>query len=306
MDFSKLLGNDAIKNYLTQEVTLNNLPNTLLFHGPDGVGKSLFAKSLAKRLLFDEVDKAGYNRVDLENHPDLHIYRPDGKANTHHISTMRQMIEEVHKPPFEASAKVFIIHDADKMQEASSNAILKTLEEPSLDSYIVLLSAKPDDLLLTIRSRCMQVSFKAIEDHLIEKYLLENTDKSETMAKYLAKIAQGSLGRALNLALHPEAEKNIEILLDILSHKQPVDALHTIEEFCSKEIDLIYAIILMWFKDQLARSYGFYEDGFFFKEETDFFAPLEKVHYYLEEVEKGIQRNIKASTCLEYFFHKIF
>ena len=117
MPFSNLIGNDLAKVALTRMAEQRSVPNTLLFYGPDGVGKSLFALALAELLMGPQ---------HARNHPDLHIYLPEGKSATHPIENIRKLIDEVALPPYEAPVKVFIIHDAHQMLPTSSNALLKT------------------------------------------------------------------------------------------------------------------------------------------------------------------------------------
>lgn len=149
MKFSEILGNEPIKAYLERGIKTNSLHHTLLFCGPEGVGKVLFARALAHELLGRSGD-----------HPDLHLYYPEGKSGTHSIESLRGLIEEVRKPPFEAKRKVFIIERAERMQPAAANALLKTLEEPELDCVIILITHRPQELLPTLVSRCAQLNFE--------------------------------------------------------------------------------------------------------------------------------------------------
>jgi DNA polymerase III delta prime subunit len=118
-------------------LALDTLAPVLLFHG---FGKEEAVLDLARRL--------GCKPSDI------HTLEPP-----HTILSVRQMIEEVGLPPFESPCKIFIIHSAEEMLPAAANALLKTLEEPPLDTYIVLLTADPDRLLPTVVSRCRPISF---------------------------------------------------------------------------------------------------------------------------------------------------
>lgn len=151
--FKDIVGNELIKKYLSRLVEKEKIPQLLLFAGPEGGGKEEFAIAFAKNIL--ETDKF--------YHPDIRIYKPEGKLGMHSIQSMRQFCSEVYLSPFEAKRKVFIIHDAHRMLSYSANALLKTFEEPSLDSVIVLISSAPEQLLPTILSRCQMVRFQAIE-----------------------------------------------------------------------------------------------------------------------------------------------
>ena len=87
-------------------------------------------------------------------HPDLFVLRPSHRARHIRIEPTRRLIRDIQHSPLQSDCKVAVIFEADRMNNAASNAFLKTLEEPPLDTTIFLLSTRPYDLLSTIRSRC--------------------------------------------------------------------------------------------------------------------------------------------------------
>jgi DNA polymerase III subunit delta' len=310
--FGKIIGNEHVKSILEKMLKKQIVPNTILFQGLDGVGKSLFARDFAKMLILGD-DMKGENKIDHNSHPDFHEYLLED-SNTHSIQSMRQMIEEIHKPPYEGRAKVFIIHDADKMLDASANAILKTLEEPNLDSYIILLSSSPNELLTTIQSRCFKLRFNAIEVNEIVKYLVNTCNKSDGVANYIAKMSTGSVGKAHLLASNLDVETVIEKILDLLKN-QYMPSIELIEDFCksfdvlSIKIELIFSIFLMWFRDQIVCSFDANTKHLYFKDdlpEKPKIMSLEIIHYFLEKAKKGIDRNLKTSNCLHNFFLEVY
>ncbi len=207
--FEHILGNDHIKESLRHMIESKSIANSLLFEGLDGIGKSLFAEALAKMIL----------DTDNLNHPDLYIYRPEGKIGMHSIDSMRQFCEKVYLSPFQASWKVFIIHDAERMLPSAANALLKTFEEPSLDSVIILLSSQSSSLLPTVLSRCRTVRFHHIEKELIVGFLNSRFSLSEDEAKSIAMLSKGSIGEATRLA--EEGGNTIRMqVLDYLSATQ--------------------------------------------------------------------------------------
>ena len=190
--------------------------NSLLFAGPDGVGKGLFAQALATAILCTDDPKGAHRtKIAAGSHPDLKIYRPEKKIGIHSIDTMRQFSADVYLSPFEAKHKVFIIYDADRMLPTSANALLKTFEEPSWDTVIILISSKPETLLDTVQSRCRTVHFEPIETPLIAQFL-QSKNKSKEEAEQLALRANGSIAQALRLAEHGE-NPNRARLLNMLS-----------------------------------------------------------------------------------------
>jgi len=103
---------------------------------------------------------------------DLHLLKVEGKIGMHSVAAVRDLIEKANLSPFEASGKVFIVEDAERMLLPSANALLKTVEEPPPNTLIILVSHEPQKILATIRSRSQLVRFKPV---LIErKRLIEN------------------------------------------------------------------------------------------------------------------------------------
>ncbi len=300
--FDKIIGNEQVKTYLSKAVQNNTLPHALLFSGPFGVGKSLFAKRLAAALL-----QTTEQRIETETHPDFHILRPESKSGLHSIDTLRQLIDKVQSAPFESSGKVFVIFDAERMQTAPANALLKTLEEPTPDTTLILLTDRVSEILPTIRSRCSIFKFNPIAEGEIAAFLKTKGHKEE-----LAKIAQGSIGKALELAQMPNPEKT---LFSLLRERPIYPKLHLglekIEAAIEDEdpvkknrnAEYIFTAFLMWHRDQHARRLSC--DSLFFPQEEAVLFPLPKMEIVLKCVEEArgcYQRNIKFSTCLESLF----
>ncbi len=211
--FTAIIGNERAKYYLTRLYQINRVGNSLLFAGPEGVGKGLFAKAFAKLLLGgDPCPEVIAAKIDQGNHPDLRIYHPEGKLALHSIDSLRQFSKEVFEAPFEAKKRIFIFHDAERMLPVSANALLKTFEEPSLDSIIILLSNSPEELLPTIRSRCRTLPFSLLSQQEISSFLQEKVGKNEESAHAIAALSHGSLGKALRLAQGNGEEMRLLIL----------------------------------------------------------------------------------------------
>lgn len=217
--FEGLIGNQNTKDLLARLVANSRVPNALLFAGPDGVGKKLFAFELARMLLcrdggcgtcpictrigvFDipKPEKGDdYDTVFLSEHPDVGMVLPY-KRNLR-VGAIRELEREAHFRPFEAEKRIFIINDAEKMNDSSSNALLKTLEEPPSTTYLILITSRPDALLQTIRSRCQMVWFAPVPSAEIESQLTSAEGFSNEDARLAARVSGGSVGRALSLDL---------------------------------------------------------------------------------------------------------
>src|SRR6266566_9940753 len=218
--FSSLIGNEEVKESLRHLLVSGRVPGSLLFTGEAGIGKKLFALELAKamncryrvgveacdecssckrvsRSTFppfgkDEDDK---ERLIWSEHADVAMARP--YKNIIRVKVMRELEREANFRPFEGAARVFIVEDADTMNDQAANALLKTLEEPPPTSHLILTTSNPTALLATIRSRCQIIRFAPIPAAEVEKFLLEQKSLSAEDARLLAGTAQGSIGRAL-------------------------------------------------------------------------------------------------------------
>ncbi|MCC6328177.1 MAG: DNA polymerase III subunit delta' [Acidobacteria bacterium] len=218
--FTGILGNEELKQILKRLRSGGRMPNAMLFAGPDGVGKRLFALDVARSFVctthendacgvcqacvragqfeFPKPDgKDAYKNVILSHHPDVGLVTTVKKQIA--VDAIRDLEREAHFHPYEGSGRTFIIDDADKMNEASSNALLKTLEEPDPTSHLILVTSRPDTLLSTIRSRCQVFRFAPVLTGLIEKHLLETGVADAESAQLAARLSEGSVGRAISI-----------------------------------------------------------------------------------------------------------
>ncbi len=244
------------------------------------------------------------------------------------MENIRKLIDEVALPPYEAPVKVFIIHDAHQMLPYSSNALLKTFEEPSLHSYFILLTSALDAMLPTIVSRCRKVPFFPIPQSQIEALIKEKWQKTPEEARRIAFLSHGSLAKAKALADHHQLPWR-KTLLEILSLRMPVDYPQFLKlaaeleescvseseeeeetEFVSIHTDAIFEEIVAWYRDLHLLKDGIGPEYLYHLDCMDGLklacqmpvAPLETI---LEKVAKGrlaLQRSIRLRVVLENFF----
>ena len=199
MDFSDILGHDKQKQLLTKALASDRLASGYLFSGPEGIGKKLLARAFIKNLFCVSRNTCGHCRSCLQleegNHPDL-IYL-DGTSTAIKIDDIREVQKQLHFRPAEAEHRVCLIDGAEHMTHAAQTALLKNLEEPKLHTLFILVSANPDALLPTIRSRCQSLRFNRLPlDRLREKFS-QTLEGQEDLASVLASIADGSFKNSL-------------------------------------------------------------------------------------------------------------
>lgn len=315
MDFSQILGNELLKSYFKRSLEEKSLNSSLLLLGPEGIGKSLFAKALAKELL-----GVSEERIDRETHPDFTVIRPDPISGLHSIEKIRFLIEEVYKPPFESNAKVFVIHDAERMLPSSANALLKTLEEPSSDTTIILLASSKEALLPTIVSRCKIFAFDPLLEDGIKDYLTTKLSIDSERAALFAKRAEGSLGNAITFAQDKAFIKKEELLIKILAEPstllENIDNIQSLlddekkdQTFSIKHQDLLLKEIYLWQRDLHSVQFNV---PLFFPEYTEVLqsqsanrANFETVKKAFFNLQDALERNIRFSSCLLQLFLEI-
>lgn len=140
-----MIGFDHIRESLRGASKSGTLAHSHILVGPDGIGKSPMAKSLAGLILDPDA-------VIVRDYVDITQVRPDGKSIG--VDEVRRIVSEANVMPFEGSRKVILIYSAELMTAQAQNALLKTIEEPPAGVYFILLTRSLDSLLPTIRSRC--------------------------------------------------------------------------------------------------------------------------------------------------------
>lgn len=233
--FSTLIGNEDVKKSLVRLLSTGRVPGSLLFTGEQGIGKKLFALELAKTLncrnrigaeACDECssckrisrstfppfhsDDDNRERIIWSEHADVAMARPF--KSIIRVKAMRELEREANFRPFEGAARVFIIEDADTMNDQAASALLKTLEEPAPTTHLILTTANPTSLLATIRSRCQTIRFGPLPAQDIEEFLSREKKVPAADAALLARTSLGSIGRALSSDVEVYRERRAEML----------------------------------------------------------------------------------------------
>jgi DNA polymerase-3 subunit delta' len=209
MPFREVIGHRRLVHLLARAIEKNSLPPSLIFAGPDGIGKRSVAVAAAQALNCTSPSVAAdgggdacgtcaaCDRIARGIHPDVLIVEP-GENGSIKVDQIREIIDRAAYRPFEGRRRVVIVDGADTLLAGAQNALLKTLEEPPPSSVFILVTARPDMLLATVRSRCPRLQFRPLGADVIASALVAR-GLSEAEAHATAVAAQGSLGRALQV-----------------------------------------------------------------------------------------------------------
>lgn len=224
MPFTHILGQETAVTTLERALVTGRVHHAYRFEGPDGVGKEMAAFALAQALVCAAGDPLGCGRCDacrravtltegrpsVPLHPDVRLverglYPPDvlgqrtEEAKDISVHQIRAIVlANAQFPPHEGRARVFILRRAEEMSVGAANAILKTLEEPRQGTHFILLTARPDRLLSTIRSRTLPLRFGPLPDDVLKGVLTERGVPPERWDLAL-ELSGGSASAALAL-----------------------------------------------------------------------------------------------------------
>jgi DNA polymerase III subunit delta' len=225
MPFSHVRGQRAAVEALTTALRRGRVHHAYRFEGPEGVGKELAALALAQALVCTAGDPLGCGACDacrrattfaserphVPIHPDVifvekNLYPPEvlGRSRPElaeiSVDQVRKVVlSHAAYGPHEGRARVIIIRRAEELSISAANALLKTLEEPRQGTHFILLTARPDKLLDTIRSRTLPVRFGALPDEVVADVLRAKGVPEERAAAAI-ELAAGSASAALELA----------------------------------------------------------------------------------------------------------
>jgi DNA polymerase-3 subunit delta' len=238
MAFKNIIGQKKAINILLGTMARNRIPSAYLFAGESGIGKKLTAINLAKTLnclnrgigdwglgigregktnpqpltpnpKIDCCDECpSCKKIDSQTHPDFLMAAPEkGEIRVNEIRTIEEAISFA---PYEGKRKVVIVDDAETMNPSAANAFLKTLEEPPPQSIIILISASPDRLPETIRSRCSRINFSPLAPDQCKEVIraLDNQDTeiTDSQLSTLSRLSMGRPGLAISSDLIEERD----------------------------------------------------------------------------------------------------
>jgi DNA polymerase-3 subunit delta' len=256
MSFEEIFCQDKAIEILQRAFASGKWAHAYIFAGPEGVGKFKTACEWARLLLCkqpisekDRADSCGSCRscrqFDAGSNPDFaHIYKElrefteEGKGKAPPVDLPIDVIREfliakASNRPTLSQRKVFIVSEAERLNTASQNCLLKVLEEPPEYCCIVLLCTRTEQLLPTTKSRCQTIRFGPIDEgRIIEK--VQEMGLEETPARYFARLAQGSLGIACQWAQLELGGANLyqskRRLINSLAGYELADALNLAQE----------------------------------------------------------------------------
>lgn len=242
--FDDVSGHRRPIKVLKRALATGRVPHAYLFWGPEGIGKELTARVWAAVLFCD--DPRAVTRGEAcgacpacrksqgSTHPDLHLLAPGEKAIS--VDEVRGLQERLSFQAYEKGRKIVIIRDAHRMTPSGANALLKTVEEPPKDTFIVLIATESSALLPTLVSRCQALRFDPLGVEEVRGVLVKAGIGADEATR-LAELSDGSPGVALSMGR--------EEVLEAASEAERIAA-----ELTSWDVSSRFELADRWSKDK--------------------------------------------------------
>ncbi|QFG22555.1 DNA polymerase III subunit delta' [Actinomadura sp. WMMB 499] len=215
--WNDLVGQDPVVEQLSSAADgTSGLAHAWLFTGPPGSGRTAAARAFAAALQCAETPRgcghcAACHQVLQGTHTDLEVVRPSGLS--YGIKETRALVLRASSAPSVGRWQIVLFEDADRATEGAANALLKAIEEPPPRTLWLLCTPSPDDLLVTIRSRCRLVTLRTPPISAVADVLVQRDGVDRETADVVARAAQGHISRARRLAADPAARaRRAEVL----------------------------------------------------------------------------------------------
>lgn len=316
--FDEIVGHERIIEHLTNSIRLNKVSHAYLFVGDKGVGKKTVAKAFAQTLQCEEggIRPCMKCKSCLQsmsgNQPDIRMITHEKAAIS--VDEIRsQLVNDAGIMPYAGPYKIYIVPDAHLLNAASQNAMLKTIEEPPGYVVVILIVDNKEALLPTILSRCVTVNFMPLPDKVITKYLMEKQMVPDYAAVLAAAFSQGSVEKAVKIAVSKEYSDKKERLIEILRDIENVSISQVIsyardngedKEFFN---DMLW-VCRCWYKDVLMlkatadlNEVLFKEEYKYLKKQSEYysFEDIEKINQGIDKAGLRYKANVSLETIIE-------
>ncbi|HAH18597.1 MAG TPA: DNA polymerase III subunit delta [Eubacterium sp.] len=334
--YEKILGQDKLIEHFRKSVSLGKISNAYIISGEKYSGKKMLANAYAASI---ECENPVNGEACMEchsckmslsgNNPDIRwIVREskdnkDGtkkKAKEIPVDAIRDQINnDIVVKPYHCKKKVYIIDEAETLNVAAQNALLKTMEEPPEYGVVILLTSNENALLQTILSRSIRLEVASIDDETIKDYLMKHNMIPDYAADVLVSFARGNLGRAIELSQSPTFNEMKDHLVKTMSflHEKDMAEIGNITKQTSEfkdDINYYFELLTMWFRDILVAKSGGDESKIIFRDEVENIRELSRGYSYrsiemilktIEDTKTQIALNVSFDTAFKILYMTI-
>ena len=330
MPFREVLGQDYAISLIKNALNRCSMPQSWLFTGQANIGKYKTAVALSQKLNCEKIgdDACGLCdycvQIEEKNFMDFLVVEPDGKNIK--IGQIKKSLDWLNLSPDRANTRVMIIDDAKNLGREAANAFLKTLEEPSLNTLLILIAESSKQVPETIVSRCQQIRFKPLSAKITRKILNQNTLLSKDRIDLICSLGMGSIKN--DLVSRIELVENIqEIIIFWMTNLNSINLKEVLEKSENwgkskdDECGILLNLLEVWFRDLSFFLNGVSEEKLvknlnnFSKsrilllgKSANFFkkSSIQEIFWKIIETRKYIGLNANKSLALSSLFIYIF
>ena len=317
--FAEIIGHEQIIEHLQNAILSQKVSHAYILNGPDDSGKKMIAEAFAMALQCEKHGTEGCMECHSckqalgNNQPDI-IYLTHEKPNTISVADIREQINhDIEIKPYSSKYKVYIVDEAEKMNQQAQNALLKTIEEPPAYAVILLLTTNADAFLQTIRSRCVMLDIKPVSDEKIREFLMKKRQVPDYKAEVCAAFARGNVGRAVALASSERFNELKDVTVSLLRRLGDIrryDILQEIKPLNDFKDDIreFFDLVLFWYRDVLLYKAAGSEEQLIFREqaleirrqaEKSTYHGLQQILEAIETADRRIRANVNFDLTME-------
>jgi DNA polymerase-3 subunit delta' len=319
--FSEIIGHEQIISHMKNAIESDKVSHAYIFNGPEGSGKMMLAEAFAMALQCEADDGTekpcmkcrSCHQSEAHNQPDI-IYVSHEKPNTISVADIRTQINgDIVIKPYSSRHKIYIVDEAQKMNQEAQNALLKTIEEPPGYAVIMLLTTNADSFLQTILSRCVSLNLKPVSGEKIRYHLMKQYKIPDYQAEVCAAFSQGNMGKAIELATSSRFGEIKDATLQLMKRLDDIElyemgaAVKQIAEY-KLSISDYFDLMMIWFRDVLYLKATNDVNGLIFKDEVydmkkqaakRSYRGIEQILNALETAKTRIAANVNFELVIE-------
>lgn len=317
--FASIIGHEQIIEHLQNAISTDKISHAYIFNGPDQSGKMSLAKSFAMALQCQQNTTEGCmechscKQALSGNQPDI-IYLQHEKPGTISVDDIRKQINgDIMVKPYASPYKIYIIDEAEKMNQQAQNALLKTIEEPPAYAVILLLTNNAESFLPTILSRCITLNLKAVPDDEIRSFLMKTYQIPDYKADICTAFAQGNVGKAIQLAGSEDFNEIKNSALQLLKRIREIELYEMMEAVkqisaYKLEINDYFDIMTIWYRDVLYYKATSDANHLIFKDEVyniktqaskSSYEGIETIIKALDKAKRRLNANVNFELTME-------
>ena len=323
--FQDIVGHNKIIEHLKNAIQMDKVSHAYILNGEDNSGKMMLAEAFAMALQCEEggpepCGKCLSCRQAMErNQPDIiYIGRDDmledKKSKSISVDDIRTLLNnDIVIKPYSSKYKIYIVDNAEKMNDQAQNALLKTIEEPPTYGVILLLTTNADSFLQTIRSRCILLNIKTVEEEIIKNYLMKKYQIPDYKAEVCAAFSQGNVGKAIMLASSDRFNEMKQDVLSMVKKMEDVEIYelsHSIKNITTykQQIGEYLDLLTLWYRDILYMKATDGVNNLIFKDEVydikkqaakKSYSGIEKILQTIELTRTRLKYNVNFDLVIE-------